>query len=123
MVNQLISGREKVTVHTPPTDGSILPGITRDSILQLLPEYFPEVEIDVSDMHIDRFKQMHEDGQLIGSFVSGTASVVGKVRSILVGEKVYAFDYSQHNHVENIKKMLTDIQHGFVPHRFSTMLH
>jgi uncharacterized protein YukE len=88
----------------------------------LIPEYFPEFKVDVSSMHIDTFTQMHDSGQLIGSFVSGTASVVGKVRSIWVGDKNYAFDYSQNNIVENIKKMLTDIQHGYVQHRFSTLI-
>jgi hypothetical protein len=73
-------------------------------------------------MHLDRFKQLNESGEMIGSFVSGTASVVGKVRSILVGNDKYEFDYKNHNIVENIKKMLTDIQHGIVEHKFSTKL-
>ena len=88
----------------------------------MLPEYFPELRIDVSSMHIDRFISLHDSGQMIGSFVSGTASVVGKVRSILIGEKKYAFDYTNHNYVENIKKMLTDVQHGYVLHNYSTIL-
>jgi len=73
-------------------------------------------------MHVDRFVKLNESGEMIGSFVSGTASVVGKVRSITFRDQKFEYDYSKHNIVENIKKMLTDIQHGYVAHRFSTIL-
>ena len=120
--NYLIKGKEKIVIQTPPADGSILPGITRDSIIDLLPEFYPEYEIDVSNMHLDRFISMHDSGQMIGSFVSGTASVVGEVHSILVGEKTYKFDYSNQDYVRNIKKMITDVQHGYVSHKFTSVL-
>jgi branched-chain amino acid aminotransferase len=118
----LEEGKEVVTIHTPPADGSILPGITRDSILELLPTFYPELRVEISPMHVDRFTQLNESGQMIGSFVSGTASVVGKVRSITFGEKRFEYNYQNHDIVENIKKMLTDIQHGYVPHKFSSVL-
>lgn len=111
-----------MTIQTPPADGSILPGITRDSILELLPSTFPELEIDVSHMTVDRFKRMNESGEMVGAFATGTASVVGKVHSILVEDKTFHYDYSDLSVVDDIKKMVTDVQQGRVPHAFSTPL-
>lgn len=115
-------GKKVITIQTPPADGSILPGITRDSILELLPSAFPELRIDVSHMTLDRFKALNESGEMIGSFATGTASVVGKVHSILVGDRTYRYDYSNSGTIDDIKKMITDIQAGRVQHRFSTPL-
>lgn len=118
----LSPGQDVYTVQTPPNDGAILPGLTRDSILALLPSRHPHLRIDVSDMTLDRFERLNESGQMVGAFATGTASVVGKVHSILKGDKTYHYDYSQMSIVEDIKKMITEIQHGHVRHPFSTVL-
>lgn len=73
-------------------------------------------------MHLDRFTKMHDSGEMIGAFVSGTASVVGKVYSIMISEKLYEFNDDDLTHVSKIKKMLTDIQHGHIDHPFTTVL-
>lgn len=82
----------------------------------------PHLRIDVSDMTLDRFERLNESGQMVGAFATGTASVVGKVHSILKGDKTYHYDYSQMSIVEDIKKMITEIQHGHVMHPFTTVL-
>ena len=104
---------------TPPADGSILSGITRDSILNLIPTFFPEIKIKVEALHIDKFCELHNMKKITGSFVSGTASVVGKVHSITHNDTLYKFEYPKNSLVSQIKKMIVDIQLGKVIHPYS----
>lgn len=67
------------TVITPPTGGSILPGITRDSCLCLLREW--GVPVEERTLSIDEVWQAHKDGRLDEAFATGTAAVVSPVGS------------------------------------------
>ena len=62
---------------TPPLQGSILPGITRDSVLQLARSWGGKVsERSVS---IDEVMAAAEDGRLQESFGTGTAAVISPI--------------------------------------------
>ena len=67
-------------VITPATDGAILKGITRDSIIQILKKKGYTVE--EKPLHIDEVIKAHQDGQLKEVFGSGTAAVVAHVAKI-----------------------------------------
>lgn len=66
---------------TPMLDGTILPGITRDSVLQLAREdkrfITSEKKIPVGDV-----VKAHKEGRLIEIFMCGTAVVIGPIGSI-----------------------------------------
>ncbi|MBD0382495.1 branched-chain amino acid aminotransferase [Paenibacillus sedimenti] len=75
-------GRE---VITPSLSGSILAGITRDSIIQLLCDWgVPVTERKIS---IAEIVQAYEEGTLEEAFGTGTAAVVSPIGSLLWGEK------------------------------------
>lgn len=59
---------------TPELNGSILPGVTRDSILQLLRSW--QVPAEERRLSIDEVFQAHDEGKLIEAFGCGTAAVV-----------------------------------------------
>lgn len=64
-------------IVTPALNGSILPGVTRDSVIQLCKEWGLPVEerkIDIAEI-----KKTHEDGTLEEVFGSGTAAVISPV--------------------------------------------
>jgi len=64
-------------VVTPELNGSILPGITRDSIIHLLKHWnVPVVEKRIS---IDEIYQAYQAGQLEEVFGTGTAAVISPV--------------------------------------------
>jgi branched-chain amino acid aminotransferase len=67
-------------VITPETDGTILRGITRDSILHLLRERGFDVE--VRKISIDEVVAAHKAGTLQEVFGAGTAAVVAHVAQI-----------------------------------------
>ena len=69
---------------TPPLDrGDILPGVTRDSILQLARSW-PDDEITVSERFptMPEIVQAAEESRLLEAFGAGTAAVVTPIRSI-----------------------------------------
>ena len=69
---------------TPPLDGTILPGVTRDSVLalareKLVPEGWAVVERSISMAEIAKAA---EEGRMLEAFGAGTAVVVSPVRKI-----------------------------------------
>lgn len=68
------------TVITPPTSGTILQGITRDSALKILQD--SDYTVDVRDITIDEVMQAGKEGRLQEVFGTGTAAVIANVREI-----------------------------------------
>ena len=64
-------------VVTPPLDGTILSGITRDSVLALLRSW--NVPVEESRISIDDVTEAHRNGTLEEVFGSGTAAVISPV--------------------------------------------
>jgi len=79
------SGCELVT---PPLDGTILPGVTRDSVLQLAREW-NEFEVNERKLHVGELERAAKDGRLKEVFGCGTAVVVSPVKSITVGDTTF----------------------------------
>jgi branched-chain amino acid aminotransferase len=73
-------------VVTPPLTGSILPGITRQSVLQLLRDWGHKVvERPVS---IDEVLEAGKNGRLQECFGTGTAAVISPVGSLVYQDSV-----------------------------------
>jgi branched-chain amino acid aminotransferase len=72
---------------TPPLAGTILPGVTRDSVLQMARHWgYPVAERPVA---IDEVFAAAEDGRLQESFGAGTAVVIAPIGSLTFrGQKV-----------------------------------
>lgn len=62
---------------TPPLEGTILPGITRDSIIKIAQRY--QFDVCERKITIDEIIQAHKDGKLQEIFGSGTAAVISPV--------------------------------------------
>ena len=67
-------------VVTPSLTGTILPGITRDSVITLLRDLGYRVKEDRISM--DDLLRSHERGELLECFGTGTAATVSHVRRI-----------------------------------------
>lgn len=68
------------TLQTPPLDGTILPGITRDSLITLARE--AGLTVREERYAIDQWRADAESGRLVESFACGTAAVVTPVGSV-----------------------------------------
>lgn len=65
------------TVVTPKLNGSILPGVTRDSVIQLCKEW--GIPIEERKISIDDIAEAYQKGQLEEVFGTGTAAVISPV--------------------------------------------
>ena len=68
------------TVITPPLNGTILPGITRSSVIELLRSW--GIGIKERQISIDEVIAAADSGALTESFASGTAAVISPVGSL-----------------------------------------
>lgn len=71
-------------VITPPTDGAILKGITRKSVIQILKD--GGFTVEERPISIDEIVEAHQAGKLEEAFGSGTAVVISQVNKIAYGE-------------------------------------
>ena len=72
---------------TPPLGGSILGGITRDSVIQLAKSW--GVNVVEKQITIDEVTMAIEDGTLLEAFGSGTAAVISPIGELCYQEKKY----------------------------------
>jgi len=100
-------------IITPALNGSILPGITRDSVIALAKHW--NMKVTERKISIDEVFDAHGSGHLKEIFGSGTAAVISPVGELKYDDKVI--------HVGNGKvgpmaqkffKTITDIQYGFM---------
>jgi len=73
---------------TPPLSGSILPGITRNSVLQLAGSW--GLKVSERRLSMEEIIKANDSGKLQEAFASGTAAVVSPVGWIYFRDREYA---------------------------------
>lgn len=68
------------TIVTPELNGSILPGVTRDSVIKLCKEW--GLPVEERKISIDEIHKAHQDKTLEEVFGSGTAAVISPVGTL-----------------------------------------
>lgn len=102
---------------TPELNGSILPGITRDSILQLLKANGEVVE--ERKISIDELYEAADNGKLEEVFGTGTAAVISPVGELFDGKKkVVINNFETGTATKQIYEQLTGIQLGKIEDTF-----
>ncbi|WP_041368654.1 branched-chain amino acid aminotransferase [Nakamurella multipartita] len=108
---------------TPELSGSLLPGITRDSLLTMARELgYGAVERRIST---DEWAKKVESGELTEVFACGTAAVITPVGSVLHAEGGFEINGGQPGPITmQLREKLTDIQYGRAAdtHRWITKL-
>lgn len=94
---------------TPPLNGIILPGVTRDSIIQLVSNTYPDVKV------IEREITIHEVASLtdlVEAFGAGTAAIVCPVNKIEFDGKDINISEQVGEITNKIRQDILDIQYG-----------
>ena len=101
-------------IITPSLSGSILPGITRDSLLKLAPDLgfsMQEKKIDIATVIADI-----KSGRITEVFGCGTAAVIAPIDQLGYEGKIYQVRSNRPDSVAaKLKRELTAIQYGEVP--------
>ena len=96
---------------TPPTDGTILEGITRDSVLTLAREQGLNVREERYAM--DQWRADAESGRLVEVFACGTAAVVTPVGTVKSSQGAFTIGAGGAGQMTQlIRTKLVDIQRG-----------
>jgi branched-chain amino acid aminotransferase len=96
---------------TPMLNGSILPGITRDSVIALAKMW--DIKVTERKISIDEVMNAHSSGNLQEIFGSGTAAVISPVGEIKYGDSTISIGDGSVGPVANrFFQTLTDIQYG-----------
>lgn len=108
---------------TPPLDGTILPGVTRASLLGLAAMQ-PGLTVSQRALPVDELAAAASAGRLLEVFCSGTAAVVLPVQCLVRenGEELAAKPYDPQPGAmlsSRLAAKLSDIQYGRVQHEWS----
>jgi branched-chain amino acid aminotransferase len=108
-------------IVTPPLTGSILPGVTRTSVLALGQDLGYEVSETMLDVH--EMLADIESGRITEVFGCGTAAVIAPVGQFGFQDKIYPINNNEVGPVaKHLRQELTDIQYGRIPDRFDWTL-
>jgi len=101
-------------IYTAPCTGTVLPGVTRRSCIELLKEWGYEVIED--KIAIEDVMKAGHDGSLEEIFGTGTAAVVSPVKELdWKGDKVFIGDGKIGPVTQKLYDTMTGIQWGKIP--------
>ena len=98
-------------VITPSLDGSILAGITRKSVIELLNDR--RIKVSERKISIEEIISAHESGELKEAFGTGTAAVISPIGLLRAGDKDIVIGGNRIGELsQNLYDTLTGIQWG-----------
>lgn len=101
-------------VVTPPLEGTILPGITRESVLELLRG--DGLAVSERQVALDELRRGRESGQLLEVFGSGTAAVISAVGTLGFPDGDLTIGDGEPGPLaRSLHERLTGLQRGTVP--------
>ncbi len=102
------------SLQTPPLSGTILPGITRDSLMTLARA--EGLTVREEPYSIDQWRADAASGRLTEAFACGTAAVVTPIGTVKSPEGEFKMGTGGPGQTTmRIKQKLVDIQHGIAP--------
>ena len=98
-------------VLTPELSGSILPGITRKSVIEILGDW--GITVEERPVSIDEIEAAYDRGELKEAFGSGTAAVVSPIGELARGDKKMKLADDKPGEItQRIYNEITGIQYG-----------
>ncbi len=104
-------------IITSPLTGSILPGITRDAVIQLLKEW--GIKIIEKRITIQEVYEAHEKGNLEEVFATGTAAVISPVGELCWKDRIITINKNKIGDIsQKLYDTITGIQTGKITDTF-----
>ena len=102
------------TLITPSLEeGTILHGVTRDSILKLAKD--KGIKAEERKISVDEFMQAYENKSLLDMFGAGTAAVVNPIAGFVYHGKQYNLDFMDRQVSQLMKAEIEGIKSGHIP--------
>merc|ERR1719158_1006980 len=120
--------QDNVELVTPPLDGTILPGVTRDSILHLAREW-NEFKVSERTVTMKELQEAVEKGRVVEMFGAGTAAIVSPIKGINFEGKELVIPLNKKDPeamsgdiAARMARALMDIQYGHIEHHWSVVV-
>lgn len=97
---------------TPPLSGTILDGLTRDSLLTIAEQ--KGISVDVRPLSYKEIKAALESGKKVEAFGTGTAAVIAPIQTIAMEGKEYECYIAEDATMYQLQKELFNIRRGLV---------
>jgi len=101
------------TLITPELSGTILDGVTRNSLLALASDMGIKIEERQTSYH--ELVKAFEAGKRVEAFGAGTAAVIAPIEIIAIGHKEYKCYIEPDATMYKLQKELYDIRMGAAP--------
>lgn len=99
--------------------GTILAGVTRDSVITILKEQ--GLEVEERSLSIDEVIEAHKAGELKEVFGTGTAATISIIKELRYKDYVMEFDVTSWKTAPTVKSRLNDIRYGRVADTYDWM--
>ena len=123
-----INDKGEKELITPPLDGTILPGVTRDSILQLTKEW-NQFKVSEKPIAMAEVIKALKENRIIEMFGAGTAAIVSPIKCIHFDGVDYKIPLDPKNPdsqagplTKKLADTITGIQYGEIPHKWSVIV-
>lgn len=90
--------------------GTILAGVTRDSVMSVLKEI--GLNVEERELSMDEIIEAHKAGQLKEVFGTGTAATISLIKELKYKDYVMEFDTDQWKHTHQVRQIMNDIRYG-----------
>jgi branched-chain amino acid aminotransferase len=108
-MNIFVNFKDEVT--TPALNGSILPGVIRRSVIQILKEW--GMKVTEREISVDELISSYDNGNLLGLFGTGTAAIISSIGSLTYKDKNMSFNNGQPGELDlKLFNELTSIYYG-----------
>lgn len=104
------------TLVTPALSGSILDGVTRDSLLQIARD--KGIKIEERQVPVAELKAAFEAGKRVEAFGAGTAAVIAPIASVTIDDKAYDAYVASDAMMYTLKNELYNIRTGATPDKY-----
>ncbi|MGN6604224.1 MAG: branched-chain amino acid aminotransferase [Ginsengibacter sp.] len=98
------------TAVTPPIGDTILAGVTRDSVIQLLKDM--DVKVEERPLSIDEIVDAYKNGDLNELFGTGTAATISMIKELRYRDFVMTFETEKWKIAPQIGRTMADIKEG-----------
>lgn len=104
-------------IYTAPIEGTVLPGVTRDSIIHILRDW--GYKVNETHLSVDDLMQAGRDGRLEEVYGTGTAAVISPVGALVYkGEEITINNFQIGELTQKLYDYLTGIQWGKVEDKY-----
>ncbi|KAI8904017.1 aminotransferase [Gorgonomyces haynaldii] len=122
-----VNEKGETELATPPLDGTILPGVTRDSIMSLAKEW--GIKVTERALPMSAIVKASEEKRIIEMFGAGTAAIVSPIKRIRYEDKDIHIPLDPKKPesqagplTQKFADTILGIQYGEIPHKWSVVV-